>query len=31
MNKQIGKVSMKVIKILGLDYKKEEPIFIRRR
>lgn len=28
MNKQIGKVSKKVIKILGLDYKEEKPIFI---
>ena len=28
MNKQIGKVTKKIIKILGLDYKKEEPIFI---
>lgn len=28
MNKQIGKVSKKVIKILGLKYQKEEPIFI---
>lgn len=28
MNRQIGKVSEKVIKILGLKYQKEEPIFI---
>lgn len=28
MNKQIGTVNKKVIKILGLNYKKEEPIFI---
>ena len=28
MNKQIGKVTKKVIKILGLDYDKEYPIFI---
>ena len=28
MNKQIGKVTKKIIDILGLDYKKEEPIFI---
>ena len=28
MNKQIGKISQKVINILGLDYKQEEPIFI---
>lgn len=28
MNKQVGKVTNKIIKILGLDYKKEEPIFI---
>lgn len=28
MNKQIGKVSNKIIKILGLKYEKEEPIFI---
>lgn len=28
MNKQIGKVSKKIIKILGLNYQKEEPIFI---
>ena len=28
MNKQIGKVSNKIIKILGLEYEKEEPIFI---
>ncbi len=28
MNRQIGKVSKKVIKILGLEYKKELPIFI---
>ena len=28
MNKQIGKVSKKVIKILNLNYDKEEPIFI---
>lgn len=28
MNKQIGKVSKKVIRILGLKYQKEEPIFI---
>ena len=28
MNKQIGKVNKRVIRILRLDYKKEEPIFI---
>ncbi len=28
MNKQIGKVTKKIIKILNLDYKEEEPIFI---
>lgn len=28
MNKQIGKVSKKIIEILGLKYEKEEPIFI---
>ena len=28
MNKQIGKVSKKIIKILELKYQKEEPIFI---
>ena len=28
MNKQIGKVSKKVIDILGLDYEQEKPIFI---
>ena len=28
MNKQIGKVTNKIIKILNLDYNKEEPIFI---
>ena len=28
MNKEIGKVSDKIIKILGLKYQKEEPIFI---
>ena len=28
MNRQIGKITKKIIKILGLDYKKEEPIFI---
>ena len=28
MNQQIGKVSNKIIKLLGLQYKKEEPIFI---
>lgn len=28
MNKQIGKVSNKIIHILGLNYLKEEPIFI---
>lgn len=28
MNKQIGKVTKKIIKILDLDYKNEEPIFI---
>jgi hypothetical protein len=28
MNKQIGKVSKKVIKILGLEYDEEQPIFI---
>jgi hypothetical protein len=28
MNKQIGKVSKKVIKILGLKYDEEQPIFI---
>ena len=28
MNKQIGKVTKKIINILGLDYKEEEPIFI---
>lgn len=28
MNKQIGKVTKKIIKILGLDYKNERPIFI---
>ena len=28
MNKQIGKISKKIIKILGLQYDKEEPIFI---
>ena len=28
MNRKIGKVSNKVIKILGLEYQKEEPIFI---
>lgn len=28
MNKQIGKVTNKIIKILNLKYKKEEPIFI---
>ena len=28
MNKQIGKVNKKVIKLLGLDYNEEKPIFI---
>lgn len=28
MNKQIGKISRKIIEILGLKYPKEEPIFI---
>lgn len=28
MNKQIGKVTKKIIKLLGLDYEKEQPIFI---
>ena len=28
MNKQVGKVTKRVIEILGLDYEKEEPIFI---
>lgn len=28
MNKQIGKVTKKIIKILELEYDKEEPIFI---
>ena len=28
MNKQIGLVNKKIIKLLGLDYAKEEPIFI---
>lgn len=28
MNKQIGLVSKKIIQILGLNYNKEEPIFI---
>ena len=28
MNKQIGKVSKKVIEILGLEYDEEKPIFI---
>lgn len=28
MNKEIGKVSNKIIKILGLKYQREEPIFI---
>lgn len=28
MNKQIGKVNKKVIKLLELDYNEEEPIFI---
>ena len=28
MNRQIGKITKKIIKILGLDYKKEQPIFI---
>ena len=28
MNKQIGKVTKKIIKILGLEYDEEEPIFI---
>ena len=28
MNKQIGKVTKKMIKILGLDYKEEVPIFV---
>ena len=28
MNKQIGKVTNKIIKILNVDYNKEEPIFI---
>ena len=28
MNKQIGKITKKMIKILGLNYQKEEPIFI---
>lgn len=28
MNKQIGKVTKKVIKILGLNYKEEKPIFV---
>ena len=27
-NKQIGKITKKIIKILGLDYEKEQPIFI---
>lgn len=28
MNKQIGVVSKKVIQLLGLEYKEEQPIFI---
>lgn len=28
MNKQIGKITTKIIKILNLDYKEEVPIFI---
>lgn len=28
MNKQIGKVTNKIIKLLGLNYDKEQPIFI---
>lgn len=28
MNKQIGKVTQKIIKILGLEYEEEQPIFI---
>ena len=28
MNKQIGKITSKIISILELDYKNEEPIFI---
>lgn len=28
MNKQIGVITNKIIKMLGLNYKKEEPIFI---
>ena len=28
MNKKIGKISKKVIKVLGLKYQKEQPIFI---
>ena len=28
MNKQIGKVTRKIIKVLGLNYKEEVPIFI---
>lgn len=28
MNKQIGKISKKVIEILGLNYEEEKPIFI---
>lgn len=28
MNKQIGKITKKIIDILGLDYEQEQPIFI---
>lgn len=28
MNKQIGTITTKIIKILGLDYKEEKPIYI---
>ena len=28
MNKQIGKISKRIIEILGLDYEEEQPIFI---
>ena len=28
MNRQIGKITKKIIRILGLNYSKEKPIFI---